>query len=80
MSAFERTTDLFDYFRRNAVKLGCNPCFDDKIEEIEEMNKKGEDGEPGCLCTVVYVPCPCPKGKKDIVEYGICHCEIFKKV
>jgi len=80
MAAFELTTELFDFFRRTAIELGCKYNFDDKQKELNAMNEKGKDGKPGCLCTVVFVPCPCPKGKKGIAEHGICGCEIFEKV
>lgn len=79
MTAFDLTTYLFDYFRRTAVSLGCNPCFDDKQEELQKMNEKGEDGKPACLCGRKG-GCPCEAGKKEIEKDGICYCEIFKKV
>ena len=79
MPAFRLETDLFDYFRRKAQELECNPCFDDKQEEIEAMNKEGANGIPNCLCRA-KTPCPCKKGVREIQEDGICYCEIFKKV
>jgi hypothetical protein len=80
MTAFNSTTELFNFFRKTAIDLNCNPNFDLKQKELNAMNEKGIEGKPGCLCTAVFVQCSCPKGKKDIIEYGICGCEIFKRV
>lgn len=83
MPAFEDNdspyTNTFNYFRKQAIALDCDPNFDQQESELIEMNKKGRDGVPGCLCTATYVPCPCVKGKRDVEEKGICHCEIFRR-
>jgi hypothetical protein len=78
MPAFNTTTELFDYFRRNARKLNCNPCFDDKQTEIREMNEKGSNGLPACLCKANTV-CPCQGAVTEIERDGACYCEIFIK-
>lgn len=78
MPAFERTTDLYSYFRQNAQELNCNPCFDNKQTDIEAMNEKGRDGKPGCLCCAVFVACPCGGAKGQIERDGECHCGIFQ--
>lgn len=79
MPAFTSITNLFDYFRREAQKLNCNPCFDSKIADIHAMNEKGSNGKPGCLCSIKFVPCPCGGALKQIEKDGECHCEIFRR-
>lgn len=76
MPAFDTTIDLFDYFRKKAQELNCNQCFDSKKAEIEEMNSKGSNGVPGCLCRM-NTPCPCKGVAKEIENGGSCYCEIF---
>lgn len=80
MSAFKKTTDLFDYFRRKAQEFGCNPCFDSKIADIHAMNEKGSNEVPGCLCSVKFRKCPCDGVEKQIEKNGECHCEIFRRL
>ncbi len=80
MSAFDKTTDLYNYFRHEARELNCNPCFDDKQAEIEAMNEKGTNGTPGCLCAVKFIACPCKGAAAQIEENGECHCGIFRRV
>ncbi len=79
MPAFDKTTDLYSYFRQKAQEFNCNPCFDLKQAEIEEMNEKGANGVPGCLCRI-NTPCPCKRAANEIEESGSCYCEIFKKI
>ena len=74
MSAFELTTELYDYYRRKAVALGCNPCFDDKQKELEIMNENGSNGLPACLCKKGS-SCPCRTVEKELERD-----EIFKRV
>jgi len=78
MPAFdsEDETGLYNYFRYQAQQMNCNPCFDDKKEEIEAMNEKGSNGVPGCLCRS-NTPCPCKAAPTEIERDGMCYCEIF---
>jgi len=76
MPAFELETELFDYYRKHAGKLGCKQCFDEKKDEIRAMNREGADGGPNCLCKV-DTPCPCDDVEIDLLVDGICYCEIF---
>lgn len=78
MPAFPTTTELFDYFRRNAQKLNCNPCFDDKQAEIREMSEKGSNGLPACLCRI-DISCPCENALIEIVKTGKCSGGIFMR-
>ncbi len=78
MPAFYTVTELFNHFRRNAQALGCNPCFDSKIEEIEAMNEKGSNGVPACLCKT-DTGCPCKDAQKEIERDGECYCGIFRR-
>ncbi len=78
MPAFDKTTDLFSYFRHEAQKLGCNPCFDDKQTEIEAMNHEGTDGQPKCLCKIA-TSCPCEEAHGDIEQDGECYCGVFRR-
>jgi len=79
MVAFDKTIDLYSYFRQKAQELDCNPCFDDKQAEIEAMNEKGMNGVPGCLCSIKFVGCPCKAAPEQIENDGECHCEIFRR-
>ena len=79
MVAFTLVTELFNYFRVLAQKYNCNPCFDDKIKEIEAMNEKGQNGKPACLCKT-NTSCPCKGAPDDIEKDGACYCEIFRRV
>ena len=76
MTAFTSTTELYNYFRKNAQALGCNLCFDSKQPEIEAMNKEGTDGKPKCLCKLGAF-CPCEDAQKEIEQDGKCYCEVF---
>lgn len=78
MPAFTSTTELFNYFRYHAQEFGCKLCFDDKQAEIEQMNERGSNGTPGCLCKV-NSPCPCKGAAKEIETDGMCYCEIFMR-
>lgn len=77
MAAFDTKTGLYNYFRRKAQELNCNPCFDSKQAELEEMNEKGANGVPGCLCRM-NTPCPCKGVVKEIERDESCYCEIFR--
>lgn len=79
MPAFPTLTELYSYFRQKAQEFNCNPCFDLKQAEIEEMNEKGANGVPGCLCAIKFVGCPCTAAEKQIEKDGMCHCEIFRR-
>ena len=79
MPTFKTTTETFDYFRKKAQELDCDPCFDPKIKEIEAMNAKGNGEKPGCLCRIGEY-CPCDKAKEEIERDGSCYCEIFARL
>lgn len=84
MSAFEQSpcSNILNYFRENAIKLGCNPNFDSKLDDLLTMNDEGKNGIPSCLCHI-GVACPCKKWIKDSVtaERGTrCYCEVFVKL
>ena len=79
MAAFDSITDLYDYYRRTAQKLGCGVCFDGKQKEIEVMNENGSNGLPACLCKKGS-SCPCRNVEKELERDGICYCEIFVRV
>ena len=76
MSAFDTTTELYNFFRKTAQDLGCNLCFDSKQPEIEAMNNEGTDGKLKCLCKLGTV-CPCEEALGEIEQDGKCFCEIF---
>lgn len=78
MPAFPTTTELFDFFRHTAQDLGCNPCMDRHIHEIELMNQNGESGEPACLCKV-GTACPCDNVSRELDDYGECCLGIFER-
>lgn len=76
MSAFDTTTELYNFFRKTAQDLGCNLCFDDKQPEIEAMNKEGTDGKLKCRCKLETF-CPCDEAQEEIEQDGKCYCEVF---
>jgi ferredoxin-thioredoxin reductase catalytic subunit len=79
MPAFDLTTELFNFFRREAQKLGCNPCMDRHIKKIELMNSKGVPGKPACLCKV-NTSCPCEDVIRELEADVACYCGIFERV
>ena len=76
MSAFDTTTELYNFFRKTAQSFDCNLCFDSKQPEIEAMNNEGTDGKLKCLCKLGTV-CPCEEALGEIEQDGKCFCEIF---
>lgn len=80
MSAFPDHPDsgAFDCLRKIAQAYNCNTCFDDVIEQVRDMEKKGKDGVLYCTCRI-DTPClPCSEGKTEIKIYGACYCGILR--
>lgn len=79
MAAFLLTTELFNYFRHHAQQMNCNPCFDDKKDEIHAMNETGSNGVPGCLRRE-NTQCPCKAAMVEIENDGTCYGGIFVRI
>lgn len=80
MAAFDSQKDLEKWFVEKATELNAKTEIDDDTKEkLADMNAKGRNGIPCCLCAIKFSRCPCLKAKEQIKNDGECHCELFKK-
>lgn len=80
MAAFDSQVDLEKWYVKTAEELNAKTEIDDETKEkLADMNAKGRNGIPGCLCAIKFSKCPCLKASEQIVKYGECNCELFEK-